>query len=475
MPTDTNIFVDNSQDISIRVQGLRRPAFALLRLLVQLKTGRSPVIKESVEDLALLMCKSSRSIQTSLKVLKDAGLIIRNQLHGKFGPCVTMLVSSSIAECVMRPFAPKASKRTRSVLIGKGLAPYEYLKDPLRCASLEVDLQHALSASDLYWDFILKAFESIGFSAPLMTEVQSRSRKTGKRTGVHTFRRRKIWSKNLTWEMSKVAHFAKTNSLEATFRVLSSQHPLILVDDLSLESVSNFLYACAILETSPSNFQATLIAPRPLSRTEFMLVEEALIADHCGDLGAKGPQQLRRFPGSINNKPALTTPFVTRVHQVTKTLTLTTQELDQLIARGLELRPQEDRATAITHLTRVTLCISSAANSEPGAIASADAQPADPSAGTRDRSDSGKEFGKAIELIRSGIDYDSICEHIFILATKRSKYGSDAKPADRMLYAQRTVENARKAYDPNKFIRLRGQNAIESGDVDRNRSDAGVQ
>lgn len=60
--------------------------------------------------------------------------------------------------------------------------------------------------------------------------------------------------------------------------------------------------AGAILETSPSNFQAVLLSPRTLTDGERARLAHAAAIRFEGDLGAAGAGQLHRFPGSPNFK-----------------------------------------------------------------------------------------------------------------------------------------------------------------------------
>lgn len=91
----------------------------------------------------------------------------------------------------------------------------------------------------------------------------------------------------------------------------------ILVDDLNAEGVEAVQRIWnglgAILETSPGNYQAILILPELLARAERKSITDQMVAMAGGDVGAKGAQQLHRFPGSVNYKRALAEPFICRL------------------------------------------------------------------------------------------------------------------------------------------------------------------
>ncbi len=91
----------------------------------------------------------------------------------------------------------------------------------------------------------------------------------------------------------------------------------ILVDDLDADGVQRVAARWrgpgAILETSPSNFQAVLILSEPLGREDRKSITDQLVGLAGGDKGAKGSQQLHRLPGSVNYKRSLPAPFVCRL------------------------------------------------------------------------------------------------------------------------------------------------------------------
>ena len=358
-----------------------------------LKPSDSLVIEKSVDALAKDLCKRRRSIQSGIKELRDAGLITRNSINGRFTPCVTVISSQHVVDCIKNPpsvLQVKTPRKSKKLLQPK---PFSFLKDPARFENIQIEMQQALDSGSDYWDFIRLAFQSIGFNAPLTTEVQSRKLTDGRRGGTHKFRSRNVRLSNLKLEMANVVRYAEKESIEVTFRVNSTEHPLILIDDLDKGSLALLPDTCAVLETSPGNFQATIIAPRPLSSVEFLLVEDALLGIlGVGDRGAKGIRQLRRFPGSINNKPELSHAFLTRVESVSKRLTLTTIELNEFIEAGKKIRSFYEWDSEVA----------AAQKDSTDSGSSIDNASTSPSVGTtsktvtNDQSASGRDFGKAI-------------------------------------------------------------------------------
>jgi hypothetical protein len=83
-------------------------------------------------------------------------------------------------------------------------------------------------------------------------------------------------------------------------------HPILLVDDLTLESSKELELwwpgAMALIETSQNNFQALLIASRPLTASERLSAQRVLAQKFDGDVKAITGTQLHRYPGSMNHK-----------------------------------------------------------------------------------------------------------------------------------------------------------------------------
>lgn len=90
---------------------------------------------------------------------------------------------------------------------------------------------------------------------------------------------------------------------------------LLLIDDLMEHSVGDLMTwwsgPLVVMETSPNNFQALLVSPRGLTKTEQSICQASLAKKFEGDAGATGAGQLHRFPGSPNFKGAgAASPFI---------------------------------------------------------------------------------------------------------------------------------------------------------------------
>lgn len=83
-------------------------------------------------------------------------------------------------------------------------------------------------------------------------------------------------------------------------------HPILLVDDLTLESSKELELwwpgPMALIETSQCNFQALLISSRSLTAGERLSAQRALAQKFDGDTKAITGTQLHRYPGSMNYK-----------------------------------------------------------------------------------------------------------------------------------------------------------------------------
>lgn len=104
--------------------------------------------------------------------------------------------------------------------------------------------------------------------------------------------------------------------VELTYRLGGEAHPLLLLDDVTAEALTRLPWPGAVIESSPGNFQVTLIADRSLSPQERLLAQRGLQRHANADKAAVSSAQLRRMPGSINGKRELDRVFVARLHSV---------------------------------------------------------------------------------------------------------------------------------------------------------------
>ena len=88
---------------------------------------------------------------------------------------------------------------------------------------------------------------------------------------------------------------------------LSEAHRLLLVDDVPDSAFAAFgsQLARAVLETSPGNYQAILLAPEPLDRSGRLDAQRALVQRFGGDFGSVSGDHWGRGPGSQNTKAKL--------------------------------------------------------------------------------------------------------------------------------------------------------------------------
>jgi hypothetical protein len=134
---------------------------------------------------------------------------------------------------------------------------------------------------------------------------------------------------------------------------------------------------------------------------------------------------------------------VTRIKHVSARLTLTEHELDELIEAGANIRGLDEwdmkkflEAENVSH----GFC------SSMETVPTTQLQSEGDLAGTTDQSPSGRDFGKAIELIRQGLDDGRIIEQIVIAAGNRMKNGHAPGHPSHLVYAQGTVSRARSKY-----------------------------
>ena len=110
-------------------------------------------------------------------------------------------------------------------------------------------------------------------------------------------------------------------------------NPLLIIDDAKPAHlhVLDGWDGVAVLETSPGNLQLSLMAPRCLQPGELLVANRAL-ADMFGlKREAVAAAQLRRFPGSRNNKHGLAGSFVTRLFCPPRDGTISDEQLALLL------------------------------------------------------------------------------------------------------------------------------------------------
>ncbi|MEO8807076.1 MAG: DNA-primase RepB domain-containing protein [Burkholderiaceae bacterium] len=229
----------------------------------------------------------------------------------------------------------------------------------------------------------------------------------------------------------------KNGGLEVVFQPLGD-HSLLLIDDIKPEHLRLFdgWGGVAILETSPSNLQASIMAPRVLRHDETLAVQRAL-ARRCGlTLAAVQQRQPRRVPGSVNNKLALSAPFITRLFCEPVAGTITVDQLAELLA--------EDKAYAAAVLagTVVEINVARQATTVAGA-AVAKIKPNRVGGGT-DYSGSGDDWRWLKDRMGrvGGRDRDRLVAELEARARDRHRQEKSPGDPDHLRYAEVTVKKA---------------------------------
>lgn len=218
-----------------------------------------------------------------------------------------------------------------------------------------------------------------------------------------------------------------TAAVEVTFRLAGDLHPLLLADDLDAAAAGRLaaLPGVALIETSPGNWQASLIAPRPLTAAERVGAQRALARRLGGDPGAVTRSQLRRPPGSVNGKPSLPEPFVARLAGAPRAGVVPAQWLEELLTEGM-----------------AAPAASSAAGAGPARRAAGEQLIGTCAAG-RDDSGSGQDFGWLMrQLTRASRASDAhLLLELMSRAAARARRGK-VDPREHEDYARRTLAAA---------------------------------
>lgn len=438
------------------VATLNRTERGILRAVIDLIPAGSDRTCVCNKLLAKAVGKSLRTIQNSIGRMMQLGLLRREPINrsNPFSQMVTAFSSPDLvaqiqnelsAEPTGKPARARGS-RSKAALAPSHAAtpckpvnltvntetfPFRSIRDPARFAGFPKELNAALESGRDFWSWMKAGFETMVSPLSIQLESQSRSVRNGERGGpIKPMRWMLPEGPSAIFNIEKYASLRAETRHEGTFRLCGDNHPLLLIDDVPAKSFDRLPGACALLETSPGSFQATLIAPRPLTKQERLFAQRALIDEVGGDPGANNASQLRRFPGSINNKPGLARAFITRVHRVPATAwTLEVLDLEVLIARGSAAYGHEESAceSAVITSTLAVAVLPRQGDKEP------------------DRSPSGRDFALACKQITKGIPDDNIIAELMRRAAVRKKGGGAPGCLMHRAYAQLTVRNARAA------------------------------
>lgn len=227
----------------------------------------------------------------------------------------------------------------------------------------------------------------------IRTQVQRRRKSDHQRGGM--IKNFETHPKNID-DLKFAVSRAKNKNYELTMQAAG----LILIDDLDLLKVEEILATglrVAVIETSPGNFQALLPTGSTWREDQVRSTQRALSARFGGDGNATATGQPHRLPGSVNQKNG--GYFVTRLHCM---------QAGELIQPALWI---------------------------PGSPASRPQQQHRNASG-KDDTPSGRDFGRACELVSKGGTESFVIEEIRVRAAARGRHGDHDK------YAVRTVANA---------------------------------
>lgn len=424
---------------------------ALLSMLANMVPTGMSTLTITQSQMATAIGRSTRTVQNTLKTFEATSLMVPTKSKNRFSATRVEFETPALVELIKKNHEQLQSgvKVTPPSIFTRSSTrfPFRWLKDPQRFATLEEDLAAAMLTAPAYWEWIETGCMALGATLPVRVVGQKRRMTDGERGGQlpcwgGTFAN----TKNAAYELQTSARSAAKWRTEATFNIPLEHHPLLLVDDVSLEALCKLPAACAVIETSPGNFQATVMAPRRLTMQERMFAQFALIKLVDGDPGANSSNQLRRFPGSLNNKPAMKKVFISKVHHLSVDHTIPVELLDHLIANG----KSQAKISAAKNLLGQT----AAAAPDQAAHAHDLYQQAGPMTvpmdtpltgrkGHTDQSQSGIDFRYACVELRRGTSESSVVSAIATRAGQRKKNGKPMGDGAHVVYAQRTVKNAK--------------------------------
>lgn len=208
---------------------------------------------------------------------------------------------------------------------------------PHQIPSLDLDaIQRSLAA---YFGWIAHACRGVGHEPTFQIAAQRRNR-GGVRGGVFSpcGLAAEVSERDVVQAAASAVQWSAPKRAELTFQLCSKTHPVLLLDDITAAGLTSLPWPGAVVETSPGNFQVTLVADRPLSAQDRLLAQHGLQRHTNADKGAVSASQLRRMPGSVNGKFELSAAFVATLHSVPGVGQLCCAEglVDRFIAAGRE-------------------------------------------------------------------------------------------------------------------------------------------
>lgn len=208
-------------------------------------------------------------------------------------------------------------------------------------------------------------------------------------------------------------------------------HRLIFLDDI--ESINLFRdYRHAILETSPGNFQGWFVIEESVPPETRLSIQKLICQKFNADAGAGGSMRWTRMPGSINYKPGKFR-FATRLVSINN--------------EGRFIEIPEQPAVSSNHAPRGGAV--SAPGARPAANIATNIAKLSGSVATVanfiqnwiprgvDATDSGRDFGAILSLLRRGTSSADIYAALVEVAANRGKARPD-------YYARLTLEKAER-------------------------------
>lgn len=382
--------------------------------------------------IAIAVGRSVRTVQDAFERLSRSGLIRREQLNqgDPFSLRETTLNITAVRKALIvnkdllsaDPQRRRAKKKTKAAPAAVRF-PFAHLREPGRFEAADATLAGELSAGHAYWQ-ILSHHASSPVS-PLRIKISSQRRKVsdGERGAP-------MWGRVLRADdLAGIDAYAVERAAvgeEIAFQVVGTNHRLLLIDDVPEHRLDALPAQAFILETSPSTYQVTLIAARDLTKEDRRAAQRALVWKFQGDPGALASNQLRRLPGSLNNKPKLSEAFVTRIVRLPSDVNaaLSASQTDSLIQEGQLI---------VGHRKPVKAVADAAA---PAASSSTTQDEKGP-----DTSESAKEFRWARDQLRQGADRTKVRMK---LAEKAHARGKRSTFASALEYADMTLFNVVK-------------------------------
>ena len=341
--------------------------------------------------------------------------------------------------------ASSAAARARSLAALAGFSSRR------RAAGLAVPAVE-VEVDDRYWTWLAASAAAAGWAdkqvaawagsagGELEFVLQRRGRRSGQRAG--TFMEERVALSAAASGAVAVlarAHTAR-GMIEPAFRPLG-EHPLLLIDDLKPADLTLFdgWRGVAIVETSPGNLQASIMAPRVLLTREVLAAQREL-SSRCGlTMASVEPNKLRRFTGSTNYKSGLPEPFVTRLFREPIDGTVSDEHLADLLAAHVA-----EVAAAMAGGILKTAATASVSKPALAAGEPASVKKRGRVGGGTDDSGSGQDW--ACLMIKTsrvgGRDRDRLVAELVVLCEARKRQGKAGTDADHIRYAEYTVDKA---------------------------------